>query len=154
MDELFAALEAELPTAQTPEALVDLAGRVDALGRQIAVAIATGDATHRALLLRIPALYVRILLTAAERYDDRGSARRAAVVLLEALRRAFAPAAFGTVGEALAFLLEANDQSALAQRVRALVTSRSERATSALLDEITAIHDAIDWAALPDDRFD
>lgn len=158
MREQLDALEAELASAHTPEALVDLAGRVDALGRQIA-AVAAGDPAHGALLVRVPPLYVRILLLAAERYDDRGSPRRAAVVLLEALRRAFTPAALGTVGEALAFLLEAHEQPAIAARVRALVDHhvlyRSlGRATSALDDEITAIHGAIDWARLPDDRFD
>jgi hypothetical protein len=163
---VLATLEAKIAQLAEPGELLALATEIDQLGQQLAHEIAElGAQRERAaplasVLVRVPTVYATALLRAAERFDDRGSPRRAAVVLIEALRRVFDPAMTDTVVGALGFLLEANGERAAAERARDLVTApagdpaarREARARFlAGLDELRA---SIDWAALEDELGD
>jgi hypothetical protein len=161
--EMLARLEEKLPQRDAPTELLDLATEIDELGRRIALAIAQHPPRSelalplRPVLLRVPVAYTRTLLRASERYDDIGSPRRAALVLVEALRKAFDANMVADVVEPLIFILEANEQPAAAARMRAFVTepsdpneSRRER-RERYFDAIEGLHAAIDWNALDDE---
>jgi hypothetical protein len=129
----LAALEEQVETLEDPHLLVALATRIDTLGMQLAYEISrhAHDAAHIAplkpVLLRVPALYGKTLLRAAEKFDDQGSPRRAAYVLFEALRKAFDPDVITAVAGALSFVLEAHGQTKPALTIRSLLAEREER---------------------------
>lgn len=168
----LAALEEQVETLDDPHLLVALATRMDTLGMQLAYEISrhAHDAAHIAplkpVLLRVPALYGKTLLRAAEKFDDQGSPRRAAYVLFEALRKAFDPDVITAVASALSFVLEAHGQSKPAQTIRALLTEREDRRAAGVdrrevrtqfSAALEALRDGgVDWDALDDvaDQFD
>lgn len=166
------ALEEQVETLSDPHLLVALATRIDTLGMQLAYEISrhAHDAAHIAplkpVLLRIPALYGKTLLRAAEKFDDQGSPRRAAYVLFEALRKAFDPNVITAVASALSFVLEAHGQTKPARTIRALLTEREDRRAAGVdrrevrtqfSTALEALRDGgVDWDALDDvaDQFD
>lgn len=168
----LAALEAQAETLGDPDLLVALASQIDALGMQLAYEISrhAHDAAHIAplkpVLLRVPALYGRTLLRAAEKFDDQGSPRRAAYVLFEALRKAFDHDVITTVAGALSFVLDAHGQRKPAMTIRALLGERDDqRARGVDRREVrtrfaaaleTLRDTGVDWNALDDvaDKFD
>jgi len=168
----LAALEEQVETLSDPHLLVALATRIDTLGMQLAYEISrhAHDAAHIAplkpVLLRIPALYGKTLLRAAEKFDDQGSPRRAAYVLFEALRKAFDPDVITAVASALSFVLEAHGQTKPARTIRALLTEREDRRAAGVdrrevrtqfSSALEALRDGgVDWDALDDvaDQFD
>ncbi|MBA3453238.1 MAG: hypothetical protein H0T42_09120 [Deltaproteobacteria bacterium] len=129
----LAALEAQAETLTDPDLLVALATQIDGLGMQLAYEISrhAHDEAHIAplkpVLMRVPALYGRTLLRAAEKFDDQGSPRRAAYVLFEALRKAFDHDVITSVAGALSFVLEAHGQTTPAAKIRALLAERDEQ---------------------------
>lgn len=129
----LAALEAQAETLGDPDLLVALATQIDALGMQLAYEISrhAHDEAHIAplkpVLMRVPALYGRTLLRAAEKFDDQGSPRRAAYVMFEALRKAFDHDVITSVAGALSFVLEAHGQSTPAAKIRALLADRDDQ---------------------------
>jgi hypothetical protein len=161
----LAELGDRVETVNDPDLLVSLAIQIDKLGMQLAYEISrhAHDEAHIAplkpVLLRVPALYGKTLLRAAEKFDDQGSPRRAAFVLFEALRKAFDHDVITAVAGALSFVLEAHGQSAPATRIRTLLTERdTQRASgvdrrevrvrfSAALDEL---REGVAWDALED----
>jgi hypothetical protein len=163
----LASLESRIADLEDPEVLVAVASQIDKLGMQLAFEISrhAHDADHVAplkpVLMRVPSIYGRALVRAAEKFDDRGSPKRAAYVLFEALRKAFDPALIASMMDALAFVLEAHEQGAAAVQLRALVIRReAQRAAgvdrkdvrtqfAAALEQLR--DRAIDWTALTDE---
>ncbi len=157
-------LEDRIATLDEPAELLALATEIDELGVQLAYEISNAAQPELAaplapVLMRVPGVRTRTLLRAAERYDDLGSPKRAAYVLIEALRRAFDAATIAEVAAALSFLLDANDQAVAAARLRTIVTlpgdpppgtSRRE-ARDRLLAAIELLRESIDWTALDDE---
>jgi hypothetical protein len=156
----LAELERQIDERDQPDELVALATAIDELGRELALEFTLVAAQPelaaplRPVLLRLPAVHTRALLRAAEKLDDAGSPRRAARVLIEALRKALDARMVEVVAGALVFTLEAFAQREAAARVRALVTAeptasrRELRARYlAVVDELPAL---IDWSALDD----
>lgn len=125
----LAALERRIAELDDPAELLALATQIDQLGMQLAYEIRRYGAQSelaaplKPVLLRVPVVHARALLRTAERYDDRGSPRRAAYVLIEALRKSFAVDALAAAAHALAFLLDAHGQPTAAARVRTLMTA-------------------------------
>lgn len=168
----LAALEEQVETLDDPHLLVALATRIDTLGMQLAYEISrhAHDAGHIAplkpVLLRVPALYGKTLLRAAEKFDDQGSPRRAAYVLFEALRKAFDPDVITAVASALSFVLEAHGQAKPARTIRALLSEREDRRAAGVdrrevrtqfAAALEALRDGgVEWDALDDvaDQFD
>lgn len=157
----LAALEAQLPTLEQPAELFALATAVDELGRRVALELqrlatdATRAAPLKPVLLRVPSVHTRVLVRLAEKLDDRGSPRRAARVLLEALRKAFDANMVDTVVDALGFTLEAFAQRAASARLRSLLEPagalgrREHRARyMSIVDELDTL---VEWAALDDE---
>jgi hypothetical protein len=111
--------------------------------------------------MRVPMIYGRALVRAAEKFDDLGSPKRAAYVLFEALRKAFDPEVIASVASALSFILDAHGQGTAAQRLSDLVAIREEqRAAGTDRKEVRAQFSAaleelrdrgVDWPALADD---
>jgi hypothetical protein len=158
----LAALELRLVPDATAEELVALVDEIDVLGRLLASELARGSLVPaeitrlEAVLLDVPGVRARALMAAAERYDDRGSPRRAVYVLLDALRTAFDPELVTSIAEALTFTLEAHGLTEAATRVRALVMAPrgAERraARTRFLAELDALRaDGIDWTLLDDE---
>jgi hypothetical protein len=159
----LATLEARITHLDDGPALLHLATEIDELGRRVALAIAqhapgAGVATPlHPVLLRVPAIYTRTLLRAAEKYDDIGSTRRAVFALVEALRRAFEANMVEPVTEALVFILDAHEQEAAAGYTRKLATGLDDAATTRrerrahYLAAVDALRDVIDWALLDDE---
>jgi hypothetical protein len=152
-DAQLAALEARIGQLDDPTALVALATEIDTLGVELAAelrgVVSESDRVVLArVLARVPAVHVRALLRAAERFDDAGSPRRAAFVLVEALRVAFDPEMLATTAAALAFVLEAHGQAPAAARVGDVVTASPRTRFLAAVDAVRA---AIDWSALDDE---
>ena len=163
----LAALEGRIEQLADPDMLVALASQVDTIGMQLAFEIsrdghdAAQVAPLKPVLMRVPAIYGRALVRAAEKFDDLGSPKRAAYVLFEALRKAFDADVIGSVSAALAFILEAHGQGSAAQRLRDLVATREDqRAAGTDRKEVRAQFIAaleqlrdrgVDWAALADD---
>lgn len=158
----LAALEQRIGELADPAELLALATAIDQLGMQLAYEIRRYGAGSelaaplKPVLLRVPVVHARALLRTAERYDDVGSPRRAAFVLIEALRKSFSADTLATAAHALAFLLDAHGQPAAATRVRALMAEvgdgdrRAIRARfEAGLDELRDRD--IAWAALDDE---
>lgn len=161
----LAELAERAETEISPEVLVALATQIDKLGMQLAYEISRNahDEAHIAplkpVLIRVPALYGKTLLRAAEKFDDQGSPRRAAYVLFEALRKAFDHDVITSVADALSFVLEAHGQTGPATRIRTLLVERdAQRASgverrevrtkfSAALEEL---REGVDWNALED----
>jgi len=164
----LASLESRIDTLEDPEVLVAVASQIDKLGMQLAFEISrhAHDADHVAplkpVLMRVPEVYGRALVRAAEKYDDGGSPKRAAYVLFEALRKAFDPALIASMCDALAFILEAHQQGPVAFKLRDLVATRAEQRASGMdrkevrtqfASALTQIRDhGIDWNALADDE--
>lgn len=156
----LAALEERGRQLSEPTELLALATQIDELASQLAHEIASHAADSplaaplAPVLRRVPAIRAHVLLRAAERFDDRGSPRRAALVLVEALRRAFG-AEVTSIAEALTFTLEAHGQLGAARLVGALITPRDggdRRAQRAqLLEALDALTGVIDWSALDDE---
>lgn len=156
--EQLARLEARLATLDDPGALIALATEIDDLGRRLALEIVQlGDASAplRPVLFRVPVVHTHALLRAAEKLDDAGSPRRAARVLLEALRKAIDANLVESAATALAFTLDAAGQREASARVMALVTpdpAASRREWRArYLTTIDELAETIGWAALDDD---
>lgn len=163
----LASLESRIDTLEDPDALVAVASQIDKLGMQLAFEISrhAHDADHIAplkpVLMRVPAVYGRALVRAAEKYDDGGSPKRAAYVLFEALRKAFDPELIASMCDALAFVLEAHEQGPVAFKLRDLVRARAEQRASGMdrkdvrtqfASGLTELRDhGIDWNALADD---
>ena len=163
----LAALEERIATVDEPDALVAIATQVDTLGMELAFEISrhAHDEAHVAplkpVLMRVPMLYGRALVRAAEKFDDLGSPKRAVYVLFEALRKAFDPEVIASVTTALSFVLDAHGQGTAAQRLSDLVAVREEqRAAGMDRKEVRAqfsaaleqVRDrAVDWSALADD---
>jgi len=163
----LASLESRIDTLEDPEVLVAVASQIDKLGMQLAFEISrhAHDADHVAplkpVLMRVPTVYGRALVRAAEKYDDRGSPKRAAYVLFEALRKAFDPALIASMCDALAFILEAHQQGPVSFKLRDLVRVRAEQRASGMdrkdvrtqfATALTELRDhGIDWNALVDD---
>ena len=167
----LAALEEQVETLTSPDLLVALATRVDTLGMQLAYEISrhAHDAAHVAplkpVLMRVPALYGKTLLRAAEKFDDLGSPRRAAYVLFEALRKAFDPDVITSVANALSFILEAHGQAKPAVAIRELLAEREDRRARGVdrrevrtqfAAALETLRDGVEWDALDDvaDQFD
>jgi hypothetical protein len=158
-DEL-AALEAQIDARVEAADLLALATDIDELGRRLATELAgllvqpELAAPLKPVLLRLPAVHTRALLRAAEKLDDAGSPRRAARVLIEALRKAFDANMVDTVADALAFVLDAFAQRSAAARLRELTVPselgrRELRARHlAIVDELPSL---IEWSALDDE---
>jgi hypothetical protein len=156
----LAALEDQIATLEHPGDLLALATAIDDLGRQLALELMRlvdqpdVAAPLKPVLIRVPVVHTRALLRAAEKLDDAGSPRRAARVLIEALRKSLDANLVDTVASALAFTLQASGQHDVAARVLAIAidppTSRREwRARSlAVIDELPGL---IDWNALDDE---
>ncbi|MBA2544903.1 MAG: hypothetical protein H0V17_34995 [Deltaproteobacteria bacterium] len=158
----LASLEQQIATLDQPADLISLATSIDELGRDLAleiVRLATQPELAdplKPVLLRVPGAYTRALLRAAEKLDDAGSPRRAARVLIEALRKAFDANLVEVVADALGFTLDAFAQQAAATRLRTLVrfadpaASRRELRTRhlAVVEELPEL---IDWTALDDE---
>lgn len=157
------ALEARGQQLSDPGELLALATQIDELAARLAHELASHAASPelaaplKPVLLRVPTVRARVLLRAAERFDDRGSPRRAALVLIEGLRRAFGSDVLTSLAEALTFSLDAHGQTAAARLLGTLVTPpdgsaadrREQRARYlATLDALTA---AIDWSAFDDE---
>ncbi|MBS1121536.1 MAG: hypothetical protein H6Q90_3764 [Deltaproteobacteria bacterium] len=159
---ILTALEDKISQLAEPSELLALASEIDQLGMQLAHEI-TRLASRPELaaplgpvLVRVPSVYARTLLRAAERFDDLGSPKRSTYVLIEALRKTFEPATINTVAQALRFVLEAHGQPAAAERVRELVTMLDERpsrrdARERFLAAIDELRDLVDWGALDDE---
>ncbi len=163
----LASLESRIADLEDPEVLVAVASQIDKLGMQLAFEISrhAHDADHVAplkpVLMRVPSIYGRALVRAAEKFDDRGSPKRAAYVLFEALRKAFDPAVIASMMDALAFVLEAHEQGGAAVQLRALVIRReAQRAAGVDRKDVRTQFAAaleqlrdrtIDWTALADD---
>jgi hypothetical protein len=158
-DEL-AALEAQIDARVEAADLLALATEIDELGRRLATELAgllvqpERAAPLKPVLLRLPAVHTRALLRAAEKLDDAGSPRRAARVLIEALRKAFDANLVDPVADALAFVLDAFAQRDAAARLRELTAPselgrRELRARHlAIVDELPSL---IEWSALDDE---
>lgn len=157
----LAELEREIDARTQIDELVALATAIDALGRTLALEITRlgGDRDARAplelVLLRVPAVHTRALLRTAEKLDDAGSPRRAARVLLIALRKAIDANLVDVVATALEFTFAAFDQHAASEKLRAVLAidpamPRRERRHHhlALVDDLEA---AIEWDALDDE---
>ena len=153
-------LEKAIDARDRIEDLLALATAIDALGRTLALEL-TRLGTDRELraplelvLLRVPAVHTRALLRTAEKLDDTGSPRRAARVLVEALRKAFDADLVEVVIDALGFTLDAFDQRAAILKLHELgsieAATRRERRTIYLtrVDDLAA---AIVWAELDDE---
>lgn len=156
----LAALEARLSTLDDPGALIALATEIDDLGRRLAleiVGLADRElaAPLEPVLIRVPIVHTRVLLRAAEKLDDAGSPRRAARVLIEALRKAIDANLVEPVAQALAFTLDATGQRETAARVLSLATvdpAASRREWRArYLAAVDELPDRIDWLALDDE---
>jgi len=157
----LASLEQQIATRDQPAELLALATAIDDLGRELALEIVRLAAQPelaaplKPVLLRVPVVHTHALLRAAEKFDDAGSPRRAARVLIEALRKAIDANMVEVVSDALGFTLEAFAQHAAVAKVRSLVTApegasrRELRARHlAVVDELPAV---IDWTALDDE---
>jgi hypothetical protein len=150
-------LEQQIVTRDQPGDLLALATAIDELGRNLALEIVErGEAAAalKPILLRVPGVHTRVLLRAAEKLDDAGSPRRAARVLIEALRKAFDANLVEVVVDALTFTLEASGQQAAAARLQALVTAepasrRELRARHMAI--VDGLPDLVDWPALDDE---
>lgn len=163
----LAALEQRLGEASEPAALLALATEIDRLGGQLVAELArlrdqpALRSPLASVLLRVQEVYARTLLRTAERFDDVGSPRRGAYVLIEVLRRAIEPDVLELAIGALAFTLEAHGQDAAAARVRALsalalpapgedIPARRDR-RARYLELIDALPDHIAWTSLDDE---
>lgn len=163
----LAVLEQQLAEAAEPAALLALATEVDRLGGQLVSELARlRDQPElrsplAAVLLRVQEVYAKTLLRTAERFDDVGSPRRGAYVLIEVLRRAIDPDVLAMTIDALAFTLEAHGQDVAATYVRGLAAlalpatgedipaRRARRAR--YLDLIDTLPDHIAWTDLDDE---
>lgn len=154
-------LEQQIDALQHPTELLALATKIEDLGRQLALELQrlvtepARAAPLKPVLLRVPAVHTRVLLRCAEKLDDLGSPRRAARVLLEALRKAFDADMVEVVVDTLGFTLDAFEQRAASARLRMLLEppaemSRRERRMRhmGVVDELVAL---IDWPALDDE---
>jgi len=162
----LAALERRISELVQPEELLALATQIDQLGMQLAYEIRRYGARSelaaplKPVLMRVPIVHARALLRTAERFDDVGSPRRAAFVLIEALRKSFAADALAAAAEALSFILEAHGQTAASIQLRDLMTSRGSPQAGSDRREVRAQFEvgldrlrdhAIDWLALDDE---
>ena len=157
---VLAELETEIGARDQIADLLALATAIGALGRTLALELTRLGADREAraplelVLLRVPAVHTRALLRTAEKLDDAGSPRRAARVLVEAMRKAIDADLVEVVADALGFTFDAFEQHAATAKLRALLAieaaTRRERRQRhlALVDELAA---AIDWAALDDE---
>jgi len=159
----LAALDGRIDQLADPTALLALATEIDALGVELAAELRRFAAEPeriaplRPVLARVPNVHARAALRAAELFDDAGSPRRAAYVLLETLRMVFDPDTIATVVTALLFTLDAHGQAPAAARLRELVTANAEPGASRrevrarFLAGLDALRAAIDWPALEDE---
>ncbi len=157
---VLAELEQEIDKRDQVPDLLALATAIDALGRTLALELTRlgTDREARAplelVLLRVPAVHTRALLRTAEKLDDAGSPRRAARVLVEAMRKAIDADLVEVVADALGFTFVAFAQHVATAKLHELLAieapSRRERRQRhlAMVDELVA---AIDWAELDDE---
>lgn len=160
----LAVLEARIGATDDPDRLVALAADVEQIGARLALELSKATDPARTLplkplMLSVPIIAGDALLRAAERYDDRGESRRAAVVLFRALHAAIDRDLIRTLSTALAFILDAHGLAPDASQLGALVTELElQRAAKVPLREARAsFHAALDtmtndlnWEALPD----
>lgn len=162
----LAALDRRIAELTDPGELLALATEIDQLGMELAYEITRLGSTPelvaplKPVLINVPKVHARALLRAAERFDDVGSPRRAAYVLLEALLKSFDPDTINVVNDALSFILEAHGQTEAAGELRALVAARADhRAAGAdrrqlraqFVAAVEALRARIEWHALEDE---
>jgi hypothetical protein len=160
----LAVIEARIGATDDPDLLVALAADAEQIGARLARALSQATDPARALplkplMMHVPVVAGGALLRAAERYDDRGQSRRAAVVLFRALHAAIDRDLVRALATALAFVLDAHGLAPDASQLGALVTELElQRAAKVPLREARAnFHAALDtmtrnldWDVLPD----